>query len=113
MSTLYVRSKWNPQATDEEKWETVAHESDDEYAVKAKGHAHLHFLPKSDYVPCEAPVVWRDVTSEIEYDDHSKFSHLKHNGKYVFHGQYRLRKVAVPNHGSGTSQYFIVEQKQS
>lgn len=112
MSTQYVRSKWNPQAKDEEKLK-VRDVNEHYYQCVDNIHGYIPYLLKAHYVPCEAQVVWRDVTSEIEYDDHSKFSHLKHNGKYVFHGQYRLRKVAVPNHGSGTSQYFIVEQKQS
>ncbi|MDE2099278.1 MAG: hypothetical protein KGL39_18640 [Patescibacteria group bacterium] len=65
--TLWVRSKWNPQATDKEKW-LVAKDFPDAYVVPSKNNGASLHLPKSDYVPCEAPVQYEKL--EVKLDEH-------------------------------------------
>ena len=58
------------------------------------GASIAYFLPKSEYVLCEPPERWEDVTSECECRSHGDFSDgLYHQGKAVRAREYRLRKV--------------------
>ena len=57
---------------------------------------------------------WQDVTGECEGWSGAEYC-ITHDGKQIGprKHEYRLRKVQVPNHGSGMSSYFIVERKVS
>ena len=65
-----------------------------------------YWLPKSEYVPCEAPVLkrWTDVTSRCELDGLRIYIPGAHQREYidtavVFTGlDYRLRKVRTVEH---------------
>lgn len=74
------------------------------------------YLPKSEYVLCDPPEVWRDVTAECTFDDEHRLLPRNVGSDTVVNvGQiqrnYRLRKVPVFKTGS-TSWAFIVEHKQ-
>ncbi len=102
-----------------EKWE-VGRELPNTWATKVVGPTD-YYLPKSEYIECEGPEEWEDVTGDVQYEDKPVgLSHLVHNGKPVFHGDYRLRKVDLlrcEGHPLAIASYktvsaFIVERKK-
>jgi len=117
----WVCSKWNTEPKDGEKWEVID-EAAYEYEVAFRLYAeHLdadhYFLPKSDYVECAAPEVWRDVTSECEYHEMDIFYPLKIKGEGLTRPNYRLRKEllykAKPDSVQNCEQWaFVVEKRE-
>lgn len=107
----YVQYKNDPNGT---KWE-VLYEDATDYQVH--GNNAWRWFPKSEYAPCPPPERWVDVTAEVEYQDAAKWSHLKHNGHDVLHGQYRMRKVQLftsvdGQEVAGEQWAFIVEKRE-
>ncbi len=73
---MWVQSKYSKDAP---KW-NVIEEIPGEYAVLAQIPnvlSNRHWLPKSEYVECEAPEVWEDITDECTYGVHIGHTHLK------------------------------------
>ena len=105
-----------------EKWEvrdTAYNTSDSlhtDWQVMSKD-GMSHFLPKSEYTPCDPPERWVDVTAECEIDPIGE--DIRHKGKPTirYHG-YRLRKVPVnrvgPSYKDGYQPgwAFIVEKRR-
>lgn len=74
-----------------EKWE-VHIEYVDGYET-----AHHWRLPKSEYIICEPPERWMDVTERVTVEDYCEYSQLCCDGKVVktHDGSHRLRKVRL------------------
>lgn len=94
-----------------EKWEIMC-QNICQYGAKheMKDAIGAHWLPKSEYVPCEPPERWEDVTSEYEAGQHCGVQTLHipgHRGIGLLQGD-RLRKIAVSNN---LKQAFIIERK--
>lgn len=115
-----------------EKWEVVVDNAGNAYqwwVRSGPAPCGWHYLPKSEYVLCDPPEVWRDVTEAVKIDEYfaggKLYVALYHqqensclNVLYKDHGCYRLRKVGLwkqaEAHGTYESQpAFIVEQKVS
>lgn len=61
MSEQWVCSRWNTQPKDSEKW-LVTGETFYEWLINPRvEHCSSHFVPKSDYIPCQAPEQWEPV----------------------------------------------------
>ncbi len=59
--------KWAQYKNDpnREKWKVIA-EDDDEYIVQSKKLTFdEHYLPKSEYIPCDPPEQWEECTREV------------------------------------------------
>lgn len=88
-----------------EKWEVAAQGKSTEWAVDDKGGTGYHYLPRSEYVPCDPPGEWEDVTGECSWEKHPcDYDEKWRSEWYVKHGgarvegdskRYRLRKVKV------------------
>ena len=96
-------------------------EASEHFYIVSSPSTYRFVVPKTDFVliPTDR---WQDVTGECRADDNGCVLH--HDGeetlqiwipvlRHGFGGRYayRLRKVQVPNHGSGMSSYFLVERK--
>lgn len=79
---------------------------------KTEGNFHP-VLPKSEYVLCESPEIWKDVTGECEVDREGSITH--HGFPTVPTSGYRRRKVAVELRSSECYEpvkfAIIIEQK--
>lgn len=107
---------------------------------RSGGIDRYHYLPKSEYIPCDPPEQWEDVTAHCEAgyykaDDFKQDSHKCMNGygwivdssalsRNVLNNStgYRLRKVrlcwpeSLPTHGRTIGDYqwaFVVERRKS
>jgi hypothetical protein len=100
-----------------EKWEALPRQCSKgiDWHVKSKDGSDFHFLPKSEYILCEPPVVWEDVTAECQVQDYvisgMTFWSIIHNAKTgVFlnvlakENGYRVSKGRYGN--------FIIEQRK-
>lgn len=72
-------------------------------------------LPKSEYIPCDPPETWRDVTADSSYNDSEPGrASITHYGPFnrvcVIDTGYRLRKLLFTNAGM-PREGFIVERK--
>jgi hypothetical protein len=98
-----------------EKWEVdgSAEVTPCEWCVKSKlggVRGGVHWLPKSEYVECEGPEEWEDVTERItesECKGNWKYGHMDVVGT---DGGYRLRKVKL--YGCEPQWAFIIERKK-
>lgn len=89
-----------------EKWK-VDRENDYQWGiVPRESGIGFHYLPKSEFILCDPPEVWKDVTKECTVEDGGE---ILHGFSYTMieHG-YRRRKIEV----DGKS-YLIVEKKVS
>lgn len=95
-----------------EKWELDGtrpseYESDYDWCVKAKHRdpkCTRHWLPKSEYVLCDPPERWVDVTKECQM---TVEGYVMHNGFHTNQSNgFRVRKIEL----DGQS-YLIVEKK--
>ena len=85
--------------------------------VSDPGNGYTFLFPKSEYILCDPPEVWEDVTEQCEVNHRDE---LRHNfGKCQAYtlatilGGYRLRKV-LRFAAVGLEQWgFIVEKKKS
>ena len=75
----------------------VFYEGQSSWQVNDPGHGMLFFLPKDEYVVCEPPEQWDDVTSQCEVDGVRIYIPGLHHHDYIdtaFHFtgvKYRLR----------------------
>ena len=95
-----------------EKWGVDADCNTGWRARNPAREADWYLLPKSDYVLCEPPVVWKDVTAECEVDPRGW---IAHKGELTGTG-HRLRKMLVesgfvPLGQQGRWAIIIIEQK--
>jgi len=60
--------------------------------VRSGEEESYHYLPKSEYLICEPPEQWVDVTEECEVD---ACNGIAHNGEDTFLDPYRRRKVQL------------------
>lgn len=84
------------------KWEILSdccHES--EWRVKAKTHEYYHDLPKSEYILCDPPEEWEDVTRECKHID-------GHYDVLLDHGK-RFKYIDYLHNGPA----FLVERRKS
>lgn len=109
-----------------EKWEILSdncHES--EWRVKARTHEYYHDLPKSEFILCDPPEQWEDVTDTCSWsnDSYDEFYLKASNGDRIeaFHNNlYRVRKVQLwdcPFGINGMNRReqwaFIIERRQA
>jgi len=101
------------------KWELDAHgQSTHVWRVKALEKDYLFlYLPKSEYEPCEAPVIWEDVTDQCALGGTQEGAlGIWHAGVNVIHHRitYRFRKVSGSSLAiCGLKWAFVVERKKS
>ena len=109
-----------------EKWAVVTYGPTQWCVSTIPGGLAYHHLPKSEYVICEPPEQWVDVTAECEVNECeiSGWNNITHNGEETYLAPYRRRKVQlfeqVSEFGDSTSwgrstakpRYaFIIEKK--
>ena len=89
-----------------------------DWCVKAKSEGQKHWLPKSEYVICEPPERWVDVSQECTVvEEHDRSQRLRHDGKTIFATaweglRYKIRKVQIEREYPQDKQCaFIVEKK--
>lgn len=93
-----------------------------QWCVSAKrGHDGYHWLPKSEYQPCEPPEEWRDVTKECAAwpwcahgKTHDRVFYVSHEEDLVGEqAGYRLRKVQLYKQAPSLLEQwaFVVEEK--
>ena len=92
-----------------------------EFVVRSMSGDTLHYLPKSEYVLCDPPEVWNDVTEKCSWNDRKN---LFVNGGSICFPNYRVRKVrlfaergSIVNGDLSDDDFvpqwaFIIEQKQ-
>jgi len=91
--------------------------SESQWCVQSKNERDgYHWLPKSEYVLCEPPEVWVDVTGECEI---LAIGEIKHKGNHTMpRDGYRRRLVNVNFIGGGEPNgcrkgvAIIIERKQ-
>ena len=67
-------------------------------------------LPRSEYVLCEPPVVWKDVTAECGIDDRGAVMH--HGRLTITANGYRRSKALIdPGYPRKRQWVIIIEQK--
>lgn len=119
--SLWVCNRWNQNPTDAEKYRVIqTHEDIGAYRVPGM-RGLVYMIPISDYRPCEPPATperWEDISEQcntasvVHEDPENGRCTVMHGGCSIStENGYRLRKVQVPNHGSGMSSYFVVEKK--
>lgn len=114
MSPQYVQHK----SGQGEKWETFGEWTAElgEFWKTHVGCGQSASLPKSEYVECDPPEVWEDVTGECHVASWGRGRpQLVHNDKPIPGHGYRVRKVrtTVEPNGSTNTWAFIVERKKS
>jgi hypothetical protein len=95
-------SKWVRHISGQgQKWsvhnEDECH-SEAAWCVRAKVNPGYHYLPKSEYVECEGPEEWEDVTDECEVESAANggFWVVHHGENIVRQAQeYRIRKIEL------------------
>ena len=112
-----------------EKWEVTEEWTDGFHAQRKSGQV-VYAIPRSEYIPCDPPEQWEDVTGECTWSDNSyhEFYLKADNGDRVeanclsasLHGfWYRVRKVQLRteyrDHALGHRLVwaFIVERRKS
>lgn len=99
------------------KWELYGEQHAKEnglWLVRNKPHGCIS-LPVSEYIPCDPPEVWKDVTKECEcflgVIPNGTFQYQ--NRQICFGNRFRIRKVQMWRDRDGdTYDAFIVEQRQ-
>ena len=81
-----------------------------DWCVHRDGQGRL-YLPKSEYVRCEPPEVWTNITSRVTIDDGDIFDGVTRITEVM--SGYRLRKVylGIASALGGIPCAFIVEKK--
>jgi hypothetical protein len=114
--------KWKVDHECRRNWKVAAKEVEQTYT---EGDA-CSFLPKSEYVPCDPPTVWTDVTQTCSFQDGELLDHSEEGGHgwtvstcedTVRKDLYRLRKVKLWHYDVIGHMYheqwaFIVEHKE-
>lgn len=62
-----------------------------------------HYLPKSEYVLCDPPEIWLDVTKACEILENGS---IMHDERQAWQPDYRRRKIEV------NGQFYIVVEKK-
>ncbi len=98
-----------------EKFEVVGGLYESAYVVQsARG---TYTLPKSEYIICDPPEVWTDITGECRVEREPFHCTIMHGNQKLLPGDaYRLRKVSVnlkAQLNEPTQSAFIVERKKS
>jgi len=99
-----------------EKWEVIhEHQNDAAFRVKGKRleiHPTLeHYLPKSEYVRCEPPEQWVDMTAGCT----ASAMQVYHGDLaiHIYAPNYRLRKVQIVIKPHESWQWvFLVERRE-
>jgi hypothetical protein len=82
-----------------------------------KGISRYHFLPKSEYILCDPPKEWEDVTSEVEKSitpGNYRCGHIDIIGMVGAGEDYRLTKMLLEHGPTATQKWaFIVERRKS
>lgn len=103
-----------------EKWRVVCR-IEDRYVVSNPIGPDLQ-LPKTEYIPCEPPERWENVTAECEFHDTFNRGTLIHYGQESvgiceLKQGYRLRKVrlylAEPTSKQNCEQWAIVVERRN
>jgi hypothetical protein len=96
------------------KWKNVSSfYGSSQWMVEAEMNGNHHFLPKSEYVPCDPPEKVVDVTAQCEAYGAS----IAHNTQIIGYNCYNLRKVKLYKAESSSVKNceqwaFIVERKE-
>lgn len=86
---------------------------------REEGHDY-HYLPKSEYVPCDPPEKWEDVTEKCQSPNALSFTfndNLVRSVQWNGEGVFRIRKVPVnftgpcEKNGCRKGEAFIIELK--
>lgn len=114
-------SKWVRHISGQgERWEIdrSADVTPGEWCVMSKSdgvRSGIHWLPKSEYVECEGPEEWEDVTGDCDYCGSLAFAHRNASriGDVVVTDDkgYRFRKVRL--YGCEPQWAFVVERRKS
>ena len=84
------------------------------YCVEAGNTNYSHYLPFSDYVECEPPEEWEDVSRDCYVTFSTLLEEYKvvcigHNQQHLYEAEgYRLRKIDGLHNGPA----FIVERRK-
>ena len=82
-----------------------------------KGENTYHYLPKSEYAPCDPPERWEDVTGEYAVANVERF--VKHNTSppFMLLPGDRWKKITLASYVTGETVRhecaFIIERKIS
>lgn len=94
-----------------EKW--LVHRSLETCWEHITAQSPTYYLPKSEYVMCQSPDEWEDVTEAVEFIyPHVGFGYLAIGGVPIARDMYRLRKVDLMyEHCNHTHAFFVEKRK--
>lgn len=96
-----------------QKWEVVGTHPHNYEVLATHTAGCSHWLPKSEYVLCDPPERWENITDNCEYiNPLDGVARLVHDEKPVLAKECRIRKVPVTQ-VQGSHFAFIIEKKES